>query len=212
MSLKSFFKPEKVSVNSKSSSPGHATLHTVGLPGGRTILQNAYRKCCCQDLLLIQRTNEELSEVDRLFKQAEWEGPRRSQLPVCAFLFEPPQAAAGLELHYQAESKGVAPTPPGLLPKQHVQDEVKRLAGLRLQLAKRIRVARCRGGGPAVIPDTELHPLARGTPTMRTQPVLRSPRSAHCPAVLASQLHSAGHVQRGEGVPSLPSKRKTLRL
>ena len=79
------------------------------------------------------------------------------------FMCGPPQAAAGLELHYQAESKGGAPTPPGLLPKQHVQAEVKRLAGLRLKLVNQIRVARSRGGGPAVIPDTELHPLARST-------------------------------------------------
>ena len=51
---------------------------------------------------------------------------------------KPPQAAAGLELHYQAESKGGAPTPtpPGLLRKQHVQAEVKRLAGLRIMLGR----------------------------------------------------------------------------
>lgn len=92
------------------------------------------------------------------------------QLPVSTALCELPQAAAALELHYQAESKGGAPAPRGLLPKQHVEAEVKRLAGLRVKLVKQIRVTRSRGGGPGLIPDTELHPLARSTRRPQSDP------------------------------------------
>ena len=62
-----------------------------------------------------------------------------------------PQAAAALEQHYNAESKGGAPAPHGLLPKQHVEGEVKRLAGLRMKLVKQIRVPRWLAVGVAAL-------------------------------------------------------------
>ena len=47
-----------------------------------------------------------------------------------------------------------------LLPKTKVGAECNRLAGIRNKL---LRVERCLGGGPDLIPDTELHPPARSS-------------------------------------------------
>ena len=69
-----------------------------------------------------------------------------------------------LELYNEADSKGGSgrPLPAGLLPKAKVEEEeCLRLAKLRQNLRDRLRIECCKGGGPDVIPDTELHPLAR---------------------------------------------------
>eukprot|EP00439_Symbiodinium_sp_Y106_P043134 s2370_g5.t1 len=72
--------------------------------GGMLCLRNA-RPILFQDLPLIQRTNEELSRVDRLFKEAGSGEQDESRASKCG-LVRAPQPAAALELHYQAESKG----------------------------------------------------------------------------------------------------------
>ena len=159
-----------------------------------------------QDLPLIQRTNEELSRVDRLFKEAGSGEQDESRASKCG-LVRAPQPAAALELHYQAESKGGASTLHGLLPSSMCSKLVKRVRGPRWPYSHSGH--RAPPPRPQHAPTTRRTQPARKLPGWRPSCAQRNTCNARggggeCPVFLALTRRTSS----GQRWPRVPSPRR----
>ena len=159
-----------------------------------------------QDLPLIQRTNEELSRVDRLFKEAGSGEQDESRASKCG-LVRAPQPAAALELHYQAESKGGASTLHGLLPSSMCSKLVKRVRGPRWPYSHSGH--RAPPPRPQHAPTTRRTQPARKLPGWRPSCAQRNTCNARggggeCPVFLALTRKTSS----GQRWPRVPSPRR----